>query len=414
MIRLIEALNYRCLHDISQQLGDFHVLVGPNASGKSTFLDVIAFLGQLVSEDLETAIQTRTLNFQDLVWQRAADRFDLAVEMEIPENRRNYLKRKELNLVRYEVSIGLHLDEMAILAEKVLLKKTVAKPKIVMPSLFPEDKKARHSLLTAKGIKSAQTIVNKIYGGNDNFYDETGKGWDHAFKLGPRKSALGNLPDDETKFPVATWLKNILINGVQQLTLNSLLMRKPSPPGQTRRFRPDGSNLPWVMDTLATGNPDRYKEWIKHLQTAFPDIEDIQTIERPEDRHRYLVIEYQHGLKVPSWMVSDGTLRMLALTLPAYLPDMQGIYLIEEPENGIHPRAVETMYQSLSSVYDAQILMATHSPVILSVADASQVLCFSKTAGGATDVVQGNHHPALRDWKGEENLGVLFAGGVLG
>jgi predicted ATPase len=102
------------------------------------------------------------------------------------------------------------------------------------------------------------------------------------------------------------------------------------------------------------------------------------------------------------------------LTLPAYLPDMQGIYLIEEPENGIHPRAVETMYQSLSSVYDAQILMATHSPVILSVADASQVLCFSKTAGGATDVVQGNHHPALRDWKGEENLGVLFAGGVLG
>src|SRR3990172_9177659 len=124
MIRLIEALNYRCLHDLSQRLGNFHVLVGPNASGKSTFLDVIAFLGQLVSEDLETAIHTRTLNFQDLVWQRATDHFELAVEMEIPENRRNYLKRKEFNLVRYEVSIGLHEDEMAILAEKVLLKKT--------------------------------------------------------------------------------------------------------------------------------------------------------------------------------------------------------------------------------------------------------------------------------------------------
>jgi predicted ATPase len=105
---------------------------------------------------------------------------------------------------------------------------------------------------------------------------------------------------------------------------------------------------------------------------------------------------------------------LLALTLPAYLTGIEGIYLIEEPENGIHPRAVETMFQSLSSVYGAQILMATHSPVILSVAEASQILCFSKTETGAVDIVRGTEHPALRDWKGETNLGVLFAGGVLG
>ncbi len=48
MITLVEALNYRCLRHISQPLGPFHVLVGPNASGKTTFLDVIAFLGRLV------------------------------------------------------------------------------------------------------------------------------------------------------------------------------------------------------------------------------------------------------------------------------------------------------------------------------------------------------------------------------
>ena len=38
----------------------------------------------------------------------------------------------------------------------------------------------------------------------------TGTGWDHAFKLGPRKSALANLPEDESRFPVATWLKRLL------------------------------------------------------------------------------------------------------------------------------------------------------------------------------------------------------------
>lgn len=202
--------------------------------------------------------------------------------------------------------------------------------------------------------------------------------------------------------------------GVHRLVLNSAIMRKPSPPGQPRGFRPDGSNLPWVIESLAEKHPDRYREWIRHLNTALNDLKDIQTIVRPEDRHCYLVVCYRNNLEIPSWMVSDGTLRLLALTLPAYLPELQGIYLIEEPENGIHPRAVETMFQSLSSVYGAQILLATHSPVILSVAEASQVLCFAKTEEGATDIVVGSKHPALRNWRGETNLGVLFAGGVLG
>ncbi len=145
-----------------------------------------------------------------------------------------------------------------------------------------------------------------------------------------------------------------------------------------------------------------------------PDIENLLTIERNDDKHRYLVIRYKGGLEVPSWVASDGTLRLLALTLPAYLSDFEGVYLIEEPENGIHPRAVETMFQSLSSVYDAQILLATHSPVILSVGEARDVLCFAKTEQGSTDIVSGDNHPALKEWRGETNLGVLFAGGVLG
>lgn len=90
------------------------------------------------------------------------------------------------------------------------------------------------------------------------------------------------------------------------------------------------------------------------------------------------------------------------------------MYLIEEPENGIHPRAVETMFQSLSSIYDAQLLLATHSPVILSLVNPKDVLCFAKSSDGATDIVSGSEHPKLKEWRGETNLGVLFASGVLG
>lgn len=417
LIRLIEALNFRCLRYVSQDVDDFHVLVGPNASGKSTFLDVVALLGDLVSNGLDYALGVRAQNLSDLVWKGMGNRFDLAVEVEIPERRRELLAKSEYSRARYEVQIGLdpRTEESSILTEKFLLKKPDEPAQELQRVLFPLDNPhVPETIISGRRIPDAKTVINKVPGGNDNFYDETGRGWDHAFKLGPRKSALGNLPEDETKFPVATWWKSVLMQGVQTLMLNGFLMRRPSPPGQPRTFRPDGSNLPWVIEDLKKTDPAGFGDWIAHLRTALPDLESIETIERPEDRHRYLVIRYRNGLTVPSWTASDGTLRLFALTLPAYLAELGGVYLIEEPENGIHPRAIETMFQSLSSVYGAQILLATHSPVILSIAEARQILCFSKTETGTTDIVRGTEHPALRDWRGEINLSALFAGGVLG
>src|SRR4029077_4778392 len=101
MITLVEALNYRCLRYVSQPLGPFHVLVGPNASGKTTFLDVIAFLGQLVSDGIDAAVGERTQNFYDLIWRRNGDRFQLAVEANIPESLRAILRKGEFDTVRY-------------------------------------------------------------------------------------------------------------------------------------------------------------------------------------------------------------------------------------------------------------------------------------------------------------------------
>lgn len=137
------------------------------------------------------------------------------------------------------------------------------------------------------------------------------------------------------------------------------------------------------------------------MREALPDLQSVSTHEREEDRHRYVVLRYENGLQAPSWLASDGTLRLLALTLLAYVPEQSGTYLIEEPENGIHPRAVETVYQSLSSVYDAQVLLATHSPVVLGPVDLDQVLCFARDADGATGLVRGRLHPRLRERRGD-------------
>jgi predicted ATPase len=417
MITRIEALGYRCLRYVSQPLDSFHVLVGPNASGKTTFLDVIAFLGRLVSDGLDAAIEERTQNFYDLVWGREGTRFELAIEARIPLELRERLIEKEFDTVRYEVVLAIDPanQERGLQAESVLLKSaslSALRPRLTYPQ-------ADQIPNTLRKTTRVSYILFKPTGGIANFFPETS--WmgpeEGPLTLNPgsQRSALENLPAYESKwFPVSLWLKEMLTSGVQQLVMNSLLLRKASPPGQGQRFQPDGSNLPWVVANLRQRSPERFRQWIAHLKTAFPDLEDVKTIERPEDRHRYLILLYSEGLEVPSWMASDGTLRMLALTLPAYLEDFKGIYLIEEPENGIHPRAIETMTQSLSSVYNAQVLMATHSPVILSTVEAEQILCFAKTPDGATDIVRGSEHPALQSWKHETTLGTLFAAGVLG
>lgn len=420
MISRIQALNYRCLRYLEQDLQSFHVLVGPNASGKSTFLDVLGFMSDLLFFGPSDAVSKRAPDIRDLVWLRDGSLFELAVDVVPPRDRKEKLKHGNYTGARYELSVGMsqETEELAILAETFWLTTSEEANAVASQrSLFPEPPAPPATIVHPAGRRAPEgwkRVVNKIAeSGNDYFSSET-SGWNNLFRLGPQKSALANLPEDETKFPIATWFKEFMMFGVQTLALNSERMRQPSAPRAPKVFLPDGSNLPWVVATLSKRHRQRFGEWLEHVRTALPELRSIKTVERPEDRHRYLILEYENGLKVPSWLVSDGTLRLLALTLLAYLPDMTGVFLVEEPENGIHPRAVETVFQSLSSVYNAQVLLATHSPVVLSLAKAEQVLCFAKTAEGATDVVRGSEHPRLKEWRGETDLGTLFASGVLG
>ena len=422
MITLVEALNYRCLQYVSRPLGPFHVLVGPNASGKTTFLDVIGFLRDLVSDGLDGAVSTRTRNPQDLLFLRQGEKFELAVEARIPDELRQLTARPELDTARYEVAVGFDETQrqFELKAERFLLK---GKQEVELPqrSLFPMSSRPPDSLLRPESAGDRWVVLNEAphEGLRNNMVlwnetaDEDQRGWNPWFKLGSKNSALGNLPLDTDSFPVGVWFRELLSNGVQQFVLNSLAIRQPSPPVRVTGFSSDGSNLPWVVDRLRRENGAKLQDWIDHLRTVLPDLEGISTVERPEDRHCYMVYEYQGGLKVPSWLVSDGTLRLTALTLPAYLEDFQGVFLVEEPENGIHPAAVAAVHDSLSSIYGAQVLLATHSPVVLNAAESGDLLCFAKDDGGATDIVLGSDHPMLQQWRGETSLGTLLASGIL-
>jgi len=416
VIRLIEARNYKCVKSVRQSLGPFHVLVGPNGSGKSTFFNVPNFLADLIQNKLEQVIYSRCAGFRDLLWQRTGTSFELAVELQIPQDRREMLVDSSYDVVRYEVEIGEYqeVQPVGILRERVLLKDSrVADRKILEDASAESDN--RSARINGESPE-VPVLLDRNHTGISQFAFHSRSFLQSnplPFRFSSDRSALGNVPDDEGCFPISIWLKEELAKQIVLVELDVRSIRPPSPP-PTGHFRSNGSPLPWLIQYLIDDHPDQHREWILHLSTVLEDLADVYTIKREEDGRRYLVLRYKSGLEVPSWAASDGTLRLLSLTLFAYLPNLSGSFLIEEPENGIHPKGLEAVFQSLSSLYDAQILLATHSPLVVGLAEPSQVLCFSKTEEGATRIVRGDEHAILSHWRGETDLGTLFAGGVLG
>lgn len=378
MFTKVEASGYRCLKDVSQELRPFQILVGSNGSGKSAFLDVIAFLGEVVSNQLYQTIRPRTENFHDLVWGRDGNTFRLAIEASIGSS--------PADTIRYEVTVRIDTttDDIMLEREEVSIRQPGGMPRTVLK-------------------RDKQQV---------SFFDEAGDG-QYSFELNWNYSALTNLPPDQSKFPASVWLKDVLREGVQTVILDNQLLRLASPPGQGRPNKYDGRNMARLVAFLSDLSREDFNSWLEHIQTALPDIASIRTVLRSDDNHRYVLVKYKNGIEVPSWMLSDGTLRLLALTLLAYLPRTNGTYLIEEPEVGVHPTALETIMQSLSSVYDGQVLVTSHSPIVLGLSKPDEILCFQMTDAG-TKIVRGDEHPLLQEWRSSANLSDLFAAGVLG
>ena len=423
IINRIQVLNYGCLRYVDVPMDRFHVLIGPNASGKSTLMDAIKFVSDVVRDGVSAACERRTANFADLVWGRPVEpekqRFEIVLEFILPDDMRMLLPPdRDYRLFRYTLSVGINPESNQIGIDDERGALLVGGPfRDRQLTFFPEPMMPSPTMVQ-RSRPGMRTIFGKSRSGRSRYYPETvqkvgAQGWRAAFNLGAERSAMSILPDAVEEYPVTTRILAYLRDGMASLSLNSERMRRASPPGGGRDFLPDGSNVPWVAATLIEQYPKRADEWIGHIQCALDGFESVRVVHRQDDGHKYLMVKYSNGLEVPSWKVSDGTLRLMALTLLAYMPQKYGLFMIEEPENGIHPGALQDVFDSLSSVYEAQVLLATHSPEFVAISDVEHLLCFGKTSDGVVDIIPGELHPHLRDWQYETDLGTFFASGIL-
>jgi len=415
MIIGISIKNFKAIRSIKNlYLDRFHVLVGPNASGKSTFMDSFEFVKDcLIGGPWDAVVKRGVLDFKDLTFMRKGGKIVIDLWLDLKELEDDYNIQKNC-ILHYHLSITDDINLGVRIDEEIL--KRYSKTNLPSGKKIEFSEKAPYTRLLGKTSK-----------GSDFFKREKGK-YQDSFSFGLDKCALALVPPDWERYPTANIVKLLFQGGIKYIQINSRLMRYPCPATSRAFLELDGTNLAKVVGQLAneqitphiaqkdskkiTGK-EILRQWIDHLRYALKDLEDITWHRRIPDNAEYIVLKYKNGLECPSWLLSDGTLRMLLMTLLSFLPPSSGIYMVEEPENGVHPRALEIIMQSLSRIPAAQALVATHSPMVVQQVGKDRLICFSRDEEGGVNIQSGKNHPALKEWDGTPDLAAFFAMGVL-
>lgn len=453
MITRLEATRYRCFEQLSVDMSAFQVIVGANGSGKTTLIDLPSLFGELLRADNISSVFTlkrgsqpaRAAALRELVFAGRGDDFSLAIEVVLPEDQRsawveawlaNIKSKRQQEVLRnspdkwpshlrYELRLEVFNERELNVKNEYLFA--------FSPSSVPDRSVGGLLGETNQDKEDWHFILRREYGGPAVFVDEAktiqrDADREDKVRIKPGLLAMSAVKYKSDAFPAASWLYELLTEKVVFLAPDWEQLRAASAPGQDKALIASALNLPWLaLDLKRQGLPDDatveqqkshrsrdFEDWVDHVKTALPQVEDIDVKEREEDHHAYFSVRYAGGYSVTSSGLSDGTLRILTLTLLAYLPNAPQLVVTEEPENGIHPSAVEAILQSLESLYGSQVWVSSHSPVVLAASKLEQLLCARQTNEHGVVVVAGEEHPRLKDWRGGIDLGSLFAAGILG
>lgn len=172
------------------------------------------------------------------------------------------------------------------------------------------------------------------------------------------------------------------------LQLDPARLRNPSPVASPEQLEPDGGNLAAVLARIQaeTSTPTQPRgalaEIAADLAALIPGLVGIQVEEDARDREYRIDFDMREGEPYSSRVVSDGTLRVLALLTILHDPKHRSLVCFEEPENGIHPLRLRSMMERFQELVTdpqaaeadpeeplSQLLVNSHSPVVLSALD---------------------------------------------
>ena len=396
MITRIEIDGFKSFEKFRLNFRPFSAVVGPNASGKSNLFDALRFLSALAQDDIRSAMQAlrgEPLELFRITTNGSVEKMTLAVEVILPLEGLDPFGTHYMisaQRLRYEVSLGLKKDSYSRLSgirllgescEQIHKKDEYLDYVIEGEYNYSYRKKPFMNTIVENGVKVIEVRQDGV--------TETGtsrRGRPLKISAGEStRTALSAVSNAE--FPHLFALKELLAS-INFLEINPNSARKPSDIFEEKKLRPDASNLAAVLaylkDATATNlQPDGCLNDISmDLSSLISSVSKVEVKDRKDAKEYDFSIRMSDGVEWSSRVISDGTLRLLALLSIVDDPFKFGVLCFEEPENGVHEGRVQSLIELLrDATYPEhqghppfQILINTHSPAVLRSLDDKEVI----------------------------------------
>lgn len=154
-----------------------------------------------------------------------------------------------------------------------------------------------------------------------------------------------------------------------------------------------GAGIANSLTKILFDNRNRFVELEKRFTELVPNISRIKLDQDEQRENLLLLVERHSDYAIPASNVSDGTLRLLAFLTAIYDVSQPGLICFEEPENGIHPWLLNKLMQLFKTVSTegisgkpSQIIITTHSPVLLNYVEPEQIRAVELDDKGHTKI----------------------------
>lgn len=336
-------------------LGPINVLVGPNGSGKSNFIGVFAFLHAV----------------------------------------------REGRLKDYVTAAGG--------AEKVLHFGSKTTKEIAIHLSFADEVNQYKLNLSPTGDDGLFPSSEIVYFWNQKQYERP-LGQSLTASQQGREAGISDPRNDR----IASWVRSRL--GSWRLyhlhdTSSSSPMRKTAKVNDNHVLRTDGSNLAAFLYYLREKHADSYSLIRRTVQLVAPFFDDFQLEPlnlQPDD----IRLEWRHKSSdqyFDASSLSDGTLRFIALAALFLQPEKYrpSAILVDEPELGLHPYAIEMLASLIRQVsVQTQVIVSTQSSLLLDHFEPEDVLVANRVDGG-TQITRLDSEQ-LAEWLKDYSLGQLW------
>ena len=193
-------------------------------------------------------------------------------------------------------------------------------------------------------------------------------------------------------------------------------MRRMGSVRDNEYLRPDGGNLGAFLFMLRDQHQRTYERIRDIVRLAAPFFGDFRFKPRSSNSDTMLHLEWtQKGSDYPFLVtqLSDGTLRFIAMTTALLQPNPPSTILLDEPELGLHPYALNLLAAMLKeAAADTQVIVSTQSASLLDSFEAEDIVVVEREDGASTFKRQSSSE--LEEWLKNYSLGKLWEKNVLG